>query len=729
MNDIAIRARHVSKSYRLYDTPSDRLLDLLGLLPNAKKKVRQHLAVNDVSFEIRRGEKIGLIGRNGAGKSTLLKMITRVTDPTSGTLEVHGESRALLQIGTGFHPDFTGRENVRAYLASLGVGEREAKPLITDAIEFAELENFADQPVKTYSTGMGMRLMFAASTMMKPDLLVIDEVLGVGDAYFQRKSFERIREMCEGRETTLLLVTHDVYSAASLCDRMIWIDHGRILIDADPPTVTRAYEDAVREQEERRLRLKALKYAGERGERARKERLVVEIQSKDNQPPLAPVWFCRATLLQSGVPVASLRFGEDAFEARGGASLQREGSNWGDLATIEGRLARPLRTHGSPFHKVAGVFEIDAVDTIEARDFAIAIDYYMEAPSDLRVSLTSAEWRVDLGVLPPLEERAWTTHEAVATTHAGGEADANLPPALNISDWNNWSVVADGTIVEIGPDLLNLAWHGAPGPYLMMGPPIHVSPGASLLLPISASVKSGRLGIGALNDAGQWINTHEIIGTETKTLDFAAGETAHLTLVLYSAAPEPLAAQLRHADGSEIDSSVNTRGVYGAGDIRIESFRVIEQNGRETPVLEVNRAAAFELAYAIARPDLRERAQVVLAFKRHGVEDVFRVICRELLFDGSEMPRGVVRANLDPLPLAPGDYSITVLVAAEGYYEETQDLYFSMNPKVYFAQSVAAEISVAGASQIHQGTAVVGVAEWHMEGANTGATAQRLKIV
>src|SRR5207245_8841741 len=194
-----------------------------------------HSALDGVSVEVRRGEKVAVIGRNGAGKSTFLKLVTKVIQPTAGSLEVRGDVHALLQIGTGFHPDFTGRQNVNAYLAQLGVTGADASRRCADAIAFAELEEYIDQPVKTYSTGMAVRLMFSASTAISPDLLVLDEILGVGDAYFAQKSYERMRDLCERNRTTLLLVTHDIYSAVKMCGRLVWSDRGRVLIDGDGP--------------------------------------------------------------------------------------------------------------------------------------------------------------------------------------------------------------------------------------------------------------------------------------------------------------------------------------------------------------------------------------------------------------------------------------------------------------------------------------------------------------
>src|SRR5262245_28618469 len=198
MSEVAIRATGLKKIYRLYAKPAYRFLDMFGMLGDKPGAFTEHSALDDVNLEIRRGEKVAIIGRNGAGKSTFLKLVTKVIEPTSGSLTVDGHIHALLQIGTGFHPEFTGRENVHAYLAQLGIGGKEAELRCAEVIDFAELEEYIDQPMKTYSTGMGVRLMFSAATAITPDLLVLDEVLGVGDAYFAHKSFARMKQLCEG---------------------------------------------------------------------------------------------------------------------------------------------------------------------------------------------------------------------------------------------------------------------------------------------------------------------------------------------------------------------------------------------------------------------------------------------------------------------------------------------------------------------------------------------------
>jgi lipopolysaccharide transport system ATP-binding protein len=205
---VMVQATDLTKTYRLYQKPAHRVLDLVGVLPS--DRYREHVAIDRLTLTIRRGEKVGIIGRNGAGKSTFLKLVTQVVEPTSGQLHVGGKVHALLSIGTGFHPDFTGRENVIGYLAQLGVTGARARAVCDDVVSFAELEEYIDQPVKTYSTGMQMRLMFAVSTAIEPDLLVVDEVLGVGDAYFAQKSFARMRQLCDEHGATMLLVTHDI---------------------------------------------------------------------------------------------------------------------------------------------------------------------------------------------------------------------------------------------------------------------------------------------------------------------------------------------------------------------------------------------------------------------------------------------------------------------------------------------------------------------------------------
>src|SRR5579864_9229142 len=196
MSDTAIRLRGLTKAYRLYRNSSDKALGIFNIRLGRFGAYTEHLAIDRMDLDIRRGERVGIIGRNGSGKSTLLKLISRTTTPTSGLLEVDGDIHVLMNLGTGFHPEFTGRENAYAYLAQIGIRSSQADVLVEELATFAEIGQYFDQPLATYSSGMQVRLMFAAATVVSPDILLLDEVLGVGDAYFIHKSFARLRALC-----------------------------------------------------------------------------------------------------------------------------------------------------------------------------------------------------------------------------------------------------------------------------------------------------------------------------------------------------------------------------------------------------------------------------------------------------------------------------------------------------------------------------------------------------
>ena len=427
MNDIVIRAENLKKVYRLYSRPSYRFLDMFGMLGDRAGAFTEHAALDGVNLEIRKGEKVAIIGRNGAGKSTFLKLVTRVIEPTSGTLEVEGHVHALLQIGTGFHPEFTGRENVLAYLAQLGVVGPKAEAMCLEVTEFAELEEYIDQPVKTYSTGMAVRLMFSTSTTITPDLLVLDEVLGVGDAYFANKSFLRMKDLCESSGTTLLLVTHDIYSAINLCERVVWIDRGQVLIDGDGPSVVKAYEDSVRQQEESRLRVRKQ----QRLESARETEAVpsgaanvlVEIHSRGNRPQPCPVYFSAVELLGGDRVVASLPLSQEATDRPQGSHLEFEALSWGAPEQREGRETRPFLNYGSSFRKVAGIFLVPPTLSARLDALTLRVNYWSEQPCDLLVRMFIDGRGVSLGALPPAA-RSWTSHR-VALSDASEDQSAS----------------------------------------------------------------------------------------------------------------------------------------------------------------------------------------------------------------------------------------------------------------------------------------------------------------
>jgi len=240
----AVRANGISKSYRLYDRPADRVRELLLRRP----RHRDFPALSDVSFELPAGAALGIIGENGAGKSTLLKIVAGTTQPTAGSIERDGVVASILELGMGFHPEFTGRENARLNAALLGLSSGELRRRLPEIREFAELGEFFDRPVRTYSSGMALRLAFAVATHVDADVLIVDEALAVGDGYFQKKSIDRITEF-HRRGGTLLFCSHALYYVALLCDRAIWLKEGRVASAGPALPVVRAYEAFLQERE------------------------------------------------------------------------------------------------------------------------------------------------------------------------------------------------------------------------------------------------------------------------------------------------------------------------------------------------------------------------------------------------------------------------------------------------------------------------------------------------
>lgn len=258
-NDIAIRVQGLSKCYHLYDAPRDRLKQfvvprlkrLAGQSP--KQYFREFWALKDISFEIKKGETVGIIGRNGSGKSTLLQIICGTLTPTSGTVETSGRIAALLELGSGFNSEFTGRENVYMNAAVLGLSKEEVDERFDDIAAFADIGQFIEQPVKTYSSGMVVRLAFAVQSQIDPDIFVVDEALSVGDAKFQAKCFERLRQLKENG-TSILLVTHSSEQIVTHCVTAILLNNGIQLETGEPKHVVNRYMDLLFGKENKAIR-------------------------------------------------------------------------------------------------------------------------------------------------------------------------------------------------------------------------------------------------------------------------------------------------------------------------------------------------------------------------------------------------------------------------------------------------------------------------------------------
>jgi len=262
MSDLAINLDNLGKMYKLYSRPMDKIIDALGVrrwLPWHRAEFQSFWALRGVNLEIRKGERVGIVGRNGSGKSTMLKLIASTITPTEGTVEVQGRVQALLELGTGFHPEFTGRQNIRASLTYLGFSSGAIQAHEEEIIDFAEIDEFIDQPIKTYSAGMYARLAFSTATAIEPEILIIDEILGAGDAYFAGKCIERMYKLTEASGATVLFVSHDLGSVQRLCNRVIWIDRGRIRMSGEPLETLKAYGALIRREEDIRLKAREQK--------------------------------------------------------------------------------------------------------------------------------------------------------------------------------------------------------------------------------------------------------------------------------------------------------------------------------------------------------------------------------------------------------------------------------------------------------------------------------------
>lgn len=286
-----IQVRSLGKAYKRYPRKRGRFLEWLG----ARAQHELRWVLRDVTFDVAAGEALGIVGANGAGKSTLLKLIAGTTRPTSGSFQVFGSVSALLELGIGFHPEFTGRENVYMAGSIRGLAPERITALMDDIEAFAEIGDYLDQPLRTYSSGMHVRLAFAVATAVRPDILIVDEALSVGDAYFAHKSFDKIRRFRD-EGTTLLFVSHTPAAVKTLCSRAILLDQGQMVRDDEPDAVLDYYNAMISVQQADMAIRQTERETGQRVTRSGSNEARVE----------------SVELLSRGIPVRALRWGEPA---------------------------------------------------------------------------------------------------------------------------------------------------------------------------------------------------------------------------------------------------------------------------------------------------------------------------------------------------------------------------------------------------------------------------------
>ena len=452
MQHNAITIRSLGKVYRLYRRPLDRALDAVGIrrwLPRRRRAFQEFWALKGIDLDVRCGERLGIVGSNGAGKSTLLKLITGNTSPTEGTIEVRGAIQALMQLGTGFHPEFTGRRNIRAALAYQGFSKRQIAEKEAEIIDFAELGRFIDQPVRTYSAGMYARLAFSAATSVEPEILIIDEVLGAGDAYFASKSADRMKRLTRRGGTTVLFVSHDMSSVEALCDRAIWLERGRLRTDGETHVVSKSYAQMVRQRSERCLRQK----------NALVNRLAMSSNTlgRPEHIPLVlrfihvagePIEVRCLRIQGESVAASEIRVG-DAQDCMGDDAfvlIDHECSIWGEPQTSrDAGHSRPIVTDADASSAV--VFHVDTIASGDA--LQATVQWRAAAGSTARLEVyDGSQYRP----LAELRQRARTT-TSEWKTWTGSISQEVVKGLLRAFDVATQTAAADGMAAEKRPSI------------------------------------------------------------------------------------------------------------------------------------------------------------------------------------------------------------------------------------------------------------------------------------
>lgn len=409
-DEYAVQINNVNKLFKSYKHPRDRILDVLGFGFLTKNRYEEFWALKDINLNIKKGSKIALVGRNGAGKSTLLKIIAGSLRPTDGDIKINGKVSALMELGTGFHPEFSGRENIFASLSYSGIVGKEAKEKFEEIVDFSELEEFIDKPVKTYSAGMYARLAFATSTAVIPEILIVDEILGAGDAYFINKSIERMKKLTEGG-TTVLFVSHDISSVQKMCNEAVWIDKGKVVMEGNILDVTAEYLASIRKQEERRLKARnvRLKHNNFKTlEEGIEDSLVYFHFITENGSPLERHPISEVKFYYKDKVIECLQIG-DAGDTNNGSDLfliaDKETINWSSPVEQNGKRYRSFEDVGGEYQHALFVFKVQ--NLAELRNYELEIVYQDISTEKVKIEFFDGENYVAIGHLEANDDSEW----------------------------------------------------------------------------------------------------------------------------------------------------------------------------------------------------------------------------------------------------------------------------------------------------------------------------------
>jgi lipopolysaccharide transport system ATP-binding protein len=433
MSEPAIRLRGVGKMYKTFPSRAHRLIETMGfsrLLPFYRPRHGEFWALRGIDLHLDRGHRVGIIGRNGAGKTTLLRLLTGNVAPTEGDLEVHGRVHALLEAGGGFHPEFTGRENVRISLTYQGLEGAQIEAALADIAEFTELEEFLDQPYGTYSAGMQARLSFAAATAIGlPSILIIDEMLGAGDAYFLSKCAERMQRLVE-TGATVLLVSHALEQITRICDETIWLERGRIVQRGPTLEVVKAYQQFVRVLEDRRLkgRNRQVRAGGKPGDLLR---LRLTLRGQRASCDIREVSLARGQHIEERLGVGEA---QDVLNAHG-SFVMLDDSDWSPPRRVESGMTRTLAvplSNGATTarNEARGAVAFQLLGTDPSAEYAIEVVY--RATDDADVSAEADRGGALLGKWPlPGGGSSWVRRHLPIGVLGGAEAPLAAAPGLS----------------------------------------------------------------------------------------------------------------------------------------------------------------------------------------------------------------------------------------------------------------------------------------------------------